>query len=459
MHDDTRLIHRGRAGAEHHGLVNPPVCHASTILFPTLDALEGRTPVPMSYGRHGTPTQFALAEALSALHGGAGCVLVPSGLAAAVLAISTWARTGTHLLVTDSVYGPTRAYCDDLARHRGVTVEYFDPLIGAGIEALLRPETGLVFLESPGSLTFEVQDVPAICAAAHARGVRVAIDDTWSAGYFMKPLALGADLSVQALTKYVGGHSDLMLGAVICNADTLDAVRHQARLTGNATAPDDVALALRGLRTLGTRLRQHEMNGLQLARWLVQQPQVARVLHPGRPDHPQHELWLRDFEGASGLFGVELRPCTRTQLAAFLDGLRLFGMGYSWGGFESLIIPAHAPRTVRKWKTEGPWLRIHAGLEEVEDLIADLALGFQRLAAAAPPAPAPAAEPMPAAIAEAVPPLVAVAPPAEALPVPEPGAAASAAGPAPAPPPDPEPGPEPEPAPEPTPPAGPSQPG
>lgn len=397
MHDDTRLIHRGRAGAQHDGLVNPPVCHASTILFPTLDALEGRTPVPMSYGRHGTPTQFALAEALSALNGAAGTVLVPSGLAAAVLAIATFARVGAHLLVTDSVYGPTRAYCDDLARHRGVTVEYFDPLLGAGIEALLRPETTLVFLESPGSLTFEIQDVPAIAAAAHAHGVRVAIDDTWSAGYFMKPLALGADIAVQALTKYVGGHSDLMLGAVLCSAETLDAVRHQARLTGNATAPDDVSLALRGLRTLAVRLRQHELNGLALARWLQQQPQVSRVLHPGRPDHPQHELWLRDFTGACGLFGFELQPCTRAQLAAFLDGLKLFGMGYSWGGFESLIIPAHAPRTVRKWKTAGPWLRVHAGLEEVEDLIADLALGLQRLTAAAPP-PAPVVPP-PAAVA------------------------------------------------------------
>ena len=392
MQDDTRLIHHGRAGAGagYDGLVNPPVCHASTILFPTLDALEGRTPVPMSYGRHGTPTQFALAEALSALHGGAGTVLVPSGLAAAVLAISTFAHVGTHVLITDSVYGPTRAYCDELARHRGVTVEYFDPLIGAGIEALLRPETALVFLESPGSLTFELQDVPAIAAVAHARGVRVAMDDTWSAGYFMKPLALGADISVQALTKYVGGHSDLMLGAVICNAGTLDAVKHQARLTGNASAPDDVSLALRGLRTLAVRLHQHELSGLDLARWLVQQPQVARVVHPGRPDHPQHDLWLRDFSGACGLFGFELHPCTRTQLAAFLDGLKLFGMGYSWGGFESLIIPAHAPRTVRKWKTAGPWLRVHVGLEEIEDLINDLALGFQRLSAAAPP-PGPAA--------------------------------------------------------------------
>lgn len=384
MQDDTRLIHHGRAGAGagYDGLVNPPVCHASTILFPTLDALEGRTPVPMSYGRHGTPTQFALAEALSALHGGAGTVLVPSGLAAAVLAISTFAHVGTHVLITDSVYGPTRAYCDELARHRGVTVEYFDPLIGAGIEALLRPETALVFLESPGSLTFEIQDVPAIAAVAHARGVHVAIDDTWSAGYFMKPLALGADISVQALTKYVGGHSDLMLGAVICNAGTLDAVKHQARLTGNASAPDDVSLALRGLRTLAVRLAHQQASGLRIAQWLRERPEVKEVLHPGLPGARGHELWKRDFTGASSLFGVILQPVAAERVAAMLDSLTLFSMGWSWGGFESLVIPTwpERVRTATTWTPGGPCLRFAIGLEDPEDLIEDLAAGLGRLA-------------------------------------------------------------------------------
>lgn len=378
MHDDTRLAHLGRHGTEPLGLVNPPVCHASTILFPSFDAFEGKAPVPITYGRHGTSTHFALQEALSELEGGAGAVLVPSGLAACTLAIQALVAAGDHILVTDSVYGPTRAFCDQALRRCGVETTYFAPELGAGIAELMRPNTRLVFVESPGSLTFEIQDLPAIAAAAHARGVRVVIDNTWGAGYFHKPLALGADISVQALTKYVGGHSDLMLGALICTAETLPAVQAQARLQGNATAPDDVFLALRGLRTLGTRLKAHDASGRRVAEWLGGQPMVRRVIHPACTDHPQHALWRRDFSGACGLFAFELESCRREQLAALFDGLRLFGMGYSWGGYESLLIVAHPPRSVCKPGNEWPLLRIHVGLEDPADLIADLHEGLQR---------------------------------------------------------------------------------
>ncbi len=377
MKDDTTLTHAGTGGPG--GTVNPPLCRASTILFESLDALEGRVPVATIYGRHGTATQFALADALTALQGGAGTVLTPSGLAACATAIQAFVRAGDHVLVADSVYAPTRAFCDQVLTRFGVTTEYFDPRIGADTAALLRPETKLVYLESPGSQTFEVQDVPAIAASAHAAGARVLIDDTWSAGYFCKPLALGADVAIQALTKYVGGHSDVMLGAVVCTVGTLAAVKAQARLAGNAAAPDEAWLALRGLRTLGPRLRRHYAAGLRVAEWLAMQPQVVRVVHPARPDHPDHALWARDFSGASGLFAFEVKATERAPLAAMLEHMTLFGMGFSWGGFESLLIPVRPHRSVRPWAGEGTLLRIHVGLEDPEDLIADLAAGLARL--------------------------------------------------------------------------------
>ncbi|TCO80354.1 cystathionine beta-lyase [Plasticicumulans lactativorans] len=383
MHDDTLLSHTGTAGPEGHGLVNPPVARASTILFPSLDALEGRTPVRMTYGRHGTATHAALAEALTALEGGAGTLLVPSGLAACALALQALVRAGDHVLVADSVYAPTRVFCNEVLARFGVETTYYDPLIGAGIAGLLRPNTRLVFCESPGSQTFEVQDLPAIVAAAHAAGARVAVDNTWGAGYWHKPLALGADVSIQAVTKYIGGHSDLLMGALICNEATLGPLRAQLRWQGNNVSADDAALALRGLRTLGVRLRQHQAGGLAVAQWLRAQPQVARVLHPALPDDPGHALWRRDFSGACGLFGVELRRRHRAGLAALLEGLELFGMGYSWGGFESLIVPAHPLRSVRRWEGAGTLLRLHVGLEDPADLIADLAAGLARFDAAA----------------------------------------------------------------------------
>ena len=389
MKDDTLAVVAGRDPDANFGVVNPPVYHASTVTFPTLAALEaaGRRPLDVPYyGRNGTPGTFAFEEAVAALEGGDRSVAVASGKAAALAALTAFAAAGDHMLVTDSAYGPTRAYCERFLKRFGVETTFYDPGIGAGIAGLIRPNTRLVFVESPGSLTFEVQDVPAIAEAARAAGCMVAMDNTWASPLFLKPFALGVDLSVQAATKYIGGHSDVMLGVVTATAAVQVRARKAAFDLGAPAGPDDVYLAQRGLRTLAVRMPRHMESGLAVADWLRGRPQVARVLHPGLPGDPGHALWRRDFRGASGLFGVELVPGPRRAVAALLDGLELFSMGFSWGGYESLAIPVEPARmrtaTRARWADAGPLLRLHVGLEDPADLIADLAAGLARYDAA-----------------------------------------------------------------------------
>jgi cysteine-S-conjugate beta-lyase len=385
---DTLLAHAGRAPEQNFGIVNPPVYHASTVLFPTVAALEegARNRYnQVTYGRQGTPTTFALEEAVAAVEGGFRSVAFCSGAAACIAAILAFVKAGDHILVTDAVYGPVRAFCTGFLARFGVTTDFYDPRIGAGIDKLFRAETRLVYMESPGSLTFEVQDVPAIVNAAKARGIRTVTDNTWAAPLYFKPLALGVDVSVLSATKYVVGHSDAMMGIAVCTEESFLPVRNQATQIGNHAAPDDCYLALRGLRTAGVRLKQHQAQGLAIGAWLEKRPEVAEVLHPGLPSHPDHALWRRDFSGASGLFGAVLQPrYSAHAVAAMLDGMELFGMGASWGGFESLILPTHPERlrTATPWKA-GPTLRLHAGLEDRDDLLADLERGFERLNEAA----------------------------------------------------------------------------
>jgi cysteine-S-conjugate beta-lyase len=381
----TRLVTGGRDTAANHGFVNPPVYHASTVLYPSAaDFLARRA--RYVYGRRGTPTSEALEAALRELEGPAcaGVALLPSGLAAISTALLSVLKAGDHLLVTDSAYQPTRKFCDGILERYGVTATYYDPMIGSGIAALMRPNTRAVFVEAPGSLTFEVQDVPAIAEAAHAGGAVVLMDNTWASPLYFRPLDKGVDLSVQAGTKYIGGHSDVMLGTVSATAAVWERLRGTVHALGLCVGPDDTYLGLRGLRTLGVRLAQHYQAGLKVARWLAARPEVARVLHPALDTCPGHAIWARDFAGASGLFSVILKPVAQSAVNAFLDELDLFGIGASWGGFESLAIPfdCTAIRTATKWAPGGPTVRFHIGLEDVDDLIGALERGFAALAAA-----------------------------------------------------------------------------
>lgn len=383
----TRLAHGGRKIQCGGGrAVNPPVVRASTILFEDVDKLlemhSRRVDSSfVSYGRNGTETTFSLEQAFAELEGGDGCVAVGSGLAAITVALLSQIKQGDHLLISDSVYFLTRKLCDGMLQRFGVETTYYDPGVGSGIADLIRPNTRVIFLESPGSITFEIQDVPAITAVARARGITTIIDNTWATPLFFQPLAHGVDISVHAGTKYVVGHSDAMLGLIVAKEEHHEALRLQAQELGYGIGPDDAWLGLRGLRTLGVRLDQHQRNALEVAQWLTERPEVARVLHPGLPDHPGHAIWKRDFQGASGLFGVELRPTPSNGVAALLNGLEYFGLGYSWGGYESLAIPTFPEklRTAVPWQAEGPMLRLHVGLEDPADLIADLEAGFQRM--------------------------------------------------------------------------------
>ncbi|MBP2294720.1 cystathionine beta-lyase [Azospirillum rugosum] len=385
---DTILSHAGRDPRGNHGIVNPPVYHCSTVLFPTLAELEAsdRTPFEgVHYGRMGTPTSYAFEEAVAELEGAFKSVSVGSGLNAIATALLAFTKAGDHVLITDSVYGPTRRFANDSLAAYGVEVEFYDPTIGEGIARLLKPNTSVVFLESPGSLTFEVQDVPAIAAAAKAVGATVIIDNTWATPLLFQPLRHGVDVSIHSATKYMVGHADAMLGVISC-ADEAHwlAVKKAATRTGACAGPDDLFLGLRGLRTLSVRLKQHEANALALAKWLSDRPEVTRVLHPAYPDCPGHALWKRDIGGSSGLFSVVMKPVPKVALAAMLDHMELFGMGYSWGGFESLILPVRpgAIRTATRWDDPGIVLRLHAGLEAADDLIRDLDAAFVRLNAA-----------------------------------------------------------------------------
>jgi cystathionine beta-lyase len=387
VHDDTKVVHSGRHPERFEGAVNPPVFHASTILSRSLEEWERKKAdrargIPGTYyGRVGTPTTQALEEAIRELEGGHATVLTPSGLAACAVALLSAVQAGDHVLITDNVYGPTRNFATRFLARFGVATTFFDPLVGAGIAALMRADTRAVFLESPGSLSFEVQDVPALAAAAHSRGATVLMDNTWATPLYFKPLAHGVDLSIQAATKYVVGHSDAMLGTVTANESAAARLRAAHYELGQTAGPDDVNLASRGLRTMAVRLARHWETGVRLAEWIARQPEVERVLHPALAADPGHVLWKRDFAGASGLFGVVLKPVARKAYAALIDGVALFGIGASWGGYESLIMPMSPgdTRSATAWPHAGPCFRIHAGLENVDDLLADLEAGFRRL--------------------------------------------------------------------------------
>jgi cystathionine beta-lyase len=382
---ETVLVHAGRDPFANHGVVNPPVYHASTIVFPTLADLEAADRTPFEgtrYGRRGTPTTFALEEAVAALEGGYRSIAVPSGLSAITTTLLAFLKQGDHLLMVDTVYAPTRRFCDRVLSGFGIEVTYYDPL--ADIQPLIRPNTKVVFAESPGSLTYEVQDISAVAATARAAGAVSVIDNTWSAGLLFKPLDYGVDVSIQAATKYIVGHSDVMLGVITTSEDAFLRVKRASALLGVAVGPDDCYLALRGLRTLAPRLARHQATALKVAEWLQGRPEVKAVLYPALPGFPGHELWKRDFTGANGLVSLVLHEAPRPALAAMLDNLALFAMGYSWGGFESLIIPfdPKQSRTASRWTETGPCLRLHCGLEDPDDLICDLDMGFARLRSA-----------------------------------------------------------------------------
>ena len=373
----TAVVEAGRDPALHAGAVNVPVYRASTILFPDVESMRTES-APYSYGRRGTPTTRSLEQAICELEGGARTVLTPSGLSACTLAILTACGAGDHVLVTDSVYGPTRVFCQRLGKRYGIVADYFGPCIGADIESLFRPNTKAVFLESPGSLTFEVQDVPAIAAVAHRHGAAVIMDNTWATPLGFDALRHGADLSVQAVTKYIAGHSDVLLGTVTANESWRARLVETHGTLGLCASGDEAYLAQRGLRTLAVRLKQHQESATEIATWLKSRAEVARVIYPPLHDDAGHELWKRDFTGACGLFSVVLHPVSEAGVAAMLDGLTHFGLGYSWGGFESLIIPVRLHRSFPP-ALEGPLLRLHIGLEDVDDLKADLAAGLERL--------------------------------------------------------------------------------
>lgn len=378
MKDETKAIISGRAPENFDGAVNTPVYHASTIIYPSLAAIRGMEKIPFTYGRRGTPTSLALETAMNELEGAAGTVLTPSGASAVSLAILSAVKAGDHILMVDSAYYPTRKFCQGALRDLGVETEYYDPLVGGDIASLIRDNTSLIFMESPGSQTFEMQDVPAIVAAAKAKAVLTAIDNTWATPLLFKPLAHGVDMSIQAATKYIVGHADALLGTVATNDAHHTKLRSVHGQLGLCAGPDDIYLALRGLRTMPTRLKQHQKAALGMAEWLQSLPFVRRVLYPALADAPGHDIWKRDFTGAAGLFSFELDPCSEAQLADMLDNLQLFGMGYSWGGFESLIVPCEITRTATTFETDGQMLRLNIGLEHIDDLKADLAAGFKR---------------------------------------------------------------------------------
>jgi cysteine-S-conjugate beta-lyase len=377
---ETTLVTAGRDTKAQKGFVNPPVVRGSTVLFPTADDLHAQRG-EFRYGRRGTPTTRALQEALMALEGPqcAGVGLAPSGLAAISTTLLAVLKAGDHLLVCDNAYRPTRNFCNGLLARFGVETSYFDPLAGAGIAELFRPNTRAVLIEAPGSQSFEMPDIPAIASVAHARDMLVIDDNTWATPLFHRSLDQGVDISMQAATKYIGGHSDIMFGTISANAKAWPLIADAVQILGVCAGPDDVFLALRGLRTLAVRLSEHHRSGLEMARWLTQRPEVARVLHPALESDPGHAIWGRDFTGASGLFSVVLKPASQKAVDALLNTVELFGMGYSWGGFESLVIPFDCAsyRTATKWSPGGPTLRFHIGLENVEDLKADLVRAFE----------------------------------------------------------------------------------
>jgi cystathionine beta-lyase len=386
--DATRVVSAGRRPEWTQGIVNPPVWRASTILYDDVASLRERgsnTHHRLFYGRKGTPTQWALADALTELEPGAeGTFLYCSGVAAVAAALLSVLSPGDELLLVDSAYDPTRGLALGLLKRMGIATRFYDPMIGAGIADLIGEQTKAILMESPGSLSFEVQDVPAIVAAAKARGVTTLIDNTWATPLLFPAIGMGVDLTILACTKYVVGHSDVMLGSVTAAPGHFDRLRDTSFQLGQVASPDDCWLGSRGLRTMAVRLKQHEASALKIARWLGEQPQVATVLHPALPSCPGHELFLRDFKGSSGLFSFVLSGGGEAERAALIDGLDLFGIGYSWGGFESLALPVDPQRyrSVTRRSDAGPIVRLQIGLEDPDDLIADLAAGLERFGAA-----------------------------------------------------------------------------
>jgi len=373
MGSNTRLAHAGNDPGEFFGFVNPPVVHASTVLFPDAATMAARSQ-RYTYGTRGTPTTDALAQAVNELEGSAGTILVPSGLAAVTLPLLAFLSAGDHVLIVDSVYHPTRRFADTMLKRLGVEVGYYEPSVGAGIASLMKPTTRVVFTESPGSNTFEMQDIPAIAKAAHAGGAIVMMDNTWATALYFKPIDFGVDIVIHAATKYPAGHSDVLLGLVSANEQCWPRLEDTFLTMGCCVGPDDAYQVLRGMRTMGVRLDHHQKSAFDIARWLETQPGVARVLHPGLESHPSHDLWKRDFSGASGIFSIVLDGGGQAQAHAFLDALSIFGLGYSWGGFESLAVHVHlGDRTVANGSYEGPLIRLQIGLEDVADLKADLA--------------------------------------------------------------------------------------
>ena len=376
----TKLVEGGRRKEWRGRLVNVPIERASTILFDSVEELHRSRPGidVYRYGLQGTATHWALAEALTSLEpGAAGTVLYPSGLAAITIPLLTLLSPGDELLVPDNVYGPTRRFCDTILKRLGIAARYYDPLVGAGIAALIGDKTRAVLLESPGSMTMEVQDVPGICAVARELGLISLLDNTWATPLLFPAIAAGVDVTILAATKYVGGHADVLLGSATATGQYYERLQTASWDLGHAVSPDDAWLCSRGLRTMAIRLRQHEESALRVARWLKEQPQVGSVLHPALPDCPGHDDWKRDFKGSSGLFSFELKGGDKKARAAFVEALQLFGIGFSWGGYESLALPVDPYRTVSKAPAAN-LVRLHIGLEDADDLIADLAAAFDQ---------------------------------------------------------------------------------
>lgn len=384
--DETRVVTLGREGDFGFPSVNPPVYRTSTVIFPDLESFDkaelGKWKFP-SYGRFGNPTKDSFAKALSELQDAEYTVLTTSGLAAITTSIMAFASAGDHVLMTDNVYGPTRRFCDQELKRFGIETEYYDPEIGAGIEKLIRPNTKVLFLESPGSATFEMQDIEPMCKAAHAKGVVTIADNTWATPLYFKPFDWGIDISIHSCTKYIAGHSDLIMGAISAQKKHIDTVVRAWKNFSTCSNSDDAYQAARGLRSMAVRLKQHESAGLQVAEWLEKRKEVVRVLHPALPSNPGHKLWKKYMKGACGLFGIVIKDPGHDKLAAMLDQMELFHMGFSWGGYESLVVPFRPAqiRTATKshWEKDDVILRLHVGLEDPGDLIADLEAGFKRM--------------------------------------------------------------------------------
>lgn len=388
MKKETKIVNAGRHSKWTQGIVNPPVYRASTVVFDSVKqmkhATKNRANQEMFYGRRGTPTTFAFADAMTELEGGAGCYIYPCGTAAITAAILAFVKNGDHLLMVDTAYEPTRDFCEKTLANFGVEVTFYDPLIGKDIQRLIKSNTRVIFLESPGSLTMEVQDVPGICEIAHnqTNDITVILDNTWASPIHFQPFEHGVDVSIQAATKYIVGHSDVMLGTATANEKSWPTLRENSYLLGQCASPDDIYLAARGIRTLGVRLKQHQRSSMEVAKWLSNRPEVETVLHPGLPSCPGHEYFNRDFIGGNGLFSFVLKESTPEGLTALLDGMHHFKMGFSWGGYESLILASSNVKNMRSattWPYKQPLIRLHIGLEDVDDLIADLEAGFCRL--------------------------------------------------------------------------------